>query len=166
MVSTPDTRQLTTTTVNTAVTAATPTNGGCSFTWASRDLTELTNSFDSSLQALHPQSSGNAYAYGEDCVFANGTSRFTAMETDFRVRTHVTDLQDTAQIGNSIMQTMKVVAAIPAQQLSGPKSGRVDFEFYAGETEALRLGVGIDEYRAIAPGTSGAEIYRLFYRVR
>ena len=38
------------------------------------------------LQAVDTNLTGNAYAYGENCVYADGHNTFAAMETDFRVK--------------------------------------------------------------------------------
>lgn len=156
------TQPASTTAASTATNVA-PTEGGCYYVWASQDLPAASKSVNSALQAIDPQMTGSAFAYGEDCVAADATRTFTAMETDFRVRMHVTDLGDKTKIGDSIILAMNAITGIPADQISGAQAGHVDFEFYVSDTEELRMSVGIEKYRLAAPGTSGADLFRLFY---
>lgn len=161
--STSDATQPASTTSATAATYLAPTEGGCYYVWTSQELPAVSKSVDSGLQAINPQMTGSAYEYGEDCVFADATRTFTALETDFRVRVQVIDLKDQTKIGDSVALAMNVIGGIPAERLHGAQPGRVDFEFFKSDTEALNLSVGIERYRRVAPGTSGANLFRLLY---
>src|SRR4029078_799397 len=69
-----------------------PNPQDCGYQWANQDLSELSRSFQASIQALQPEAQANAYAFGENCVLADGSVRsFGAMETDFKVTLQVTD---------------------------------------------------------------------------
>ena len=54
---------------------------------------------DEEIRAIDPAASGNASYYGEDCVYADGHSTFSAMETDFYVRIPVDDLTNEEAFG-------------------------------------------------------------------
>jgi hypothetical protein len=130
--------------------------------WASHDLPELSRKFAASLQSLDPALTGSAYAYGEDCVTGDGSSTFSAMETDFRVSVSVTDLHDEETLGGWVIRVMELIAQLPASELAGPQPGRVDFEFTKSPSETFFLHVSIAKYKSLAPGPSGTEIFKLF----
>ncbi len=142
--------------------AITPASGNCAYVWASHDLPDLSQKVASSLQALDPNVTGSAYAYGEDCVYGDGHSTFSAMETDFRVKVTVDNLADEEALGNWVAQVMDVITKLPADELSGPQPGRVQFEFSKSATETVFLNVSIAKYKSQAAGLSGAEIFRLY----
>jgi hypothetical protein len=142
--------------------AITPASDNCAYVWASHDLPGLSQKVAASLEALDPNVTGSAYAYGEDCVYGDGHSTFSAMETDFRVKVAVDNLANEEALGNRIAQVMDVITQLPADQLSGPQPGRVQFEFSKSATETLFLNVSIAKYKSQAAGLSGAEIFRLF----
>lgn len=135
---------------------------GCYYVWATQELPELSQSMQEAMQAVTPGSTGRAYAFGEDCVAADGTRRFLAMETDFRVKLPVQDLQDEAALGALISATMGAVGRLPQSQLAGPRPGRVEFEFVAADGTSLRLTVDIARFRSLASGVSDTEIFQLF----
>lgn len=147
---------------NGTATEMAPTAGGCYYVWTTQDLPAASKSVNSALQAVDSQLTGSAYAYGEDCVAADGSHTFKAMETDFRIRVQVVDLADAGKIGNFIGLVMKAIASIPSDQILGAQPGRVDFEFHKSDSEELNLSVSIAKYREAAPGTSGADLFRLF----
>ena len=140
----------------------TPTSGACAYIWASHDLPDLSQKIAASLQALDPSLTGSAFAYGEDCVYGDGHSTFSAMETDFRVKVAVDNLADEEALGNRVAQVMDIITQLPADELSGPQPGRVQFEFSKSATESLFLNVSIAKYKSQAAGLSGAEIFQLF----
>lgn len=139
-----------------------PADGPCAYMWASHELPELSRKVAASLQALDPALTGSAIAYGEDCVSASGSSSFSAMETDFRVSVSVTDLHDEETLGGWVLRVMEVITQLPASELAGPQPGRVDFEFTKSPSETFFLHVSIAKYKSLAPGLSGAEIFKLF----
>jgi hypothetical protein len=143
-------------------TEITPTPGSCASVWASQDLPDLSQKVNQALHGVDPNITGNAYAYGENCVYADGQGTFTAMETDFRVKVVVADLKDENALGTWIARVMAVITKLPPGDLSGPQPGRVEFNFDQGETENLNLKVSIAKYQKLAPGTSGADLFRLF----
>jgi hypothetical protein len=145
------------------VVPATPTYEGCAYVWASKDMPQLSRNFNTELQAIGADASGMAYAYGENCVYADGHSTFGAKETDFRVGVKVTSVHDEAALGDWIRKVMQVVLAIPAAELQGPESGRVDFDFKQPDPAEIFVSVPIDKYRSEAQGLEGAQLFRYFY---
>ncbi len=141
----------------------TPTYEGCAYVWASQDMPQLSREFNAELQALSPDATGLAYAYGENCVYADGHSTFSAMETDFRVGIKVSNVHDEAALGDWIHKVMQVVLAIPPSELEGPKSGRVDFDFKQPDPAEVFVSVPIEKYRTEAQGLQGAELFHYFY---
>jgi hypothetical protein len=143
-------------------TEITPTFEGCAYVWASQELPSLSKNIYQALQGLDPNLTGNAYAYGENCVYADGRSTFGAMETDFRVKVKVPDLKDERSLGDRISQVMGVITHLPADQVPGGEPGRVEFDFSKSDTEDLLLNVSIAKYQQDAAGLSGAELFKLF----
>lgn len=137
---------------------------GCYFVWSSQDLPELSQVFAASLKALGPEVTGGAYAFGEDCVFADGSHTFTAMETDFRAKVAVADLTDEDALGNWMTKVMRNIEALPAAYLPGSRVGKLDLEFYTAGGGSLTLSIDIVRYRSTAPAIVGAQLFRLFYR--
>ncbi len=147
-----------------AVVGSTPTPyEGCFYVWATQDLPALSHRFDQALRTRGQEVSGRAYAYGEDCVFADGHATFSALETDFIVQVRVKDMRDERALGNWIREVMEVVLALPNEEVPGARPGRVDFLFSANEAEGLPLSVPIERYRSGARGLRGAELFRFFH---
>ena len=138
-----------------------PGYGECYYIWATQDLPQLSDTVNSGLKALDPKSSASAYAYGEDCVQADGTRTFIAMETDFRVKVPVADLSDKESLGNLIAKVMTVIVSLPTSQIEGPRPGRVEFEFSVANADSRRLNVDIATYRAQGAGMQGAPLFDL-----
>ncbi|MGE5073607.1 MAG: hypothetical protein ACM3MF_09285 [Anaerolineae bacterium] len=141
----------------------TPTYEGCAFVWASHDLPVLSRELNASLQKISPDLTGMAYAYGEDCVYGDGHSTFSAMETDFRIGVRIKNIRDENALGDYIYKVMQVILAIPQDELVGPQSGRVDFDFKQPDPAELFVTVPIDKYRREADDLRGAELLHLFY---
>jgi len=146
----------------TSSTDITPTSELCAYMWATHELRSLSQKVNSSFQALDPNLTGSAYAYGEDCVYADGHSTFSAMETDFRAKVSVTDLTDEKALGDWISSVMGIILKLPSSDLSGPQPGRVDFEFTAGPSQVLNLKVTIAKYQSGAASLTGVELFRFF----
>ena len=139
-----------------------PTSESCAYVWASQDLPDLSKKVNDALQAIDTNLTGNAYAYGENCVYTDGHGTFTAMETDFRVKVSVSDMKDEKALGDWIERAMGAITKLPAAEVPGPQPGRVEFDFSKSETENLFLNVPIARYQKLAPGISGAELFRNF----
>ena len=129
--------------------------------WATRELPELSERLSRQLQAIDPAATGSAYAYGEDCVAADGTRTFSAMETDFQIQIGVRDLSDKESLGNWIASVMTVIFGLPASDIQGPRAGRAEFEFHTANSESRRLNVGLDDYRSKSSGLSGARLFEV-----
>jgi hypothetical protein len=140
----------------------TPTYEGCAYVEASQTLPDLSAKVVTLLQGMDPTLTGSAYAFGENCLYADGHSTFSAMETDFRVKVPVTDLKDERSLGDWIARVMDVLTSIPPDELSGPQQGRVEFEFSKSESETLFLNISIAKYKSQAAGLSGSELFKLF----
>jgi hypothetical protein len=135
----------------------------CYYVWASRELPELSARLNTALQSMGPGASGSAYAFGEDCVLADGARTFSAMETDFRTRITIRNLTAEDILGNWIADIMQLVESVSASELPGTRPGRVEFEFAAADGKTLRLSVDIGKYRNEGVGLRGAKLFRLFY---
>ena len=136
--------------------------GNCAYQWAYKDAPELTKFIDDAVKALNQEASARAQYYGEDCVYADGTSTFSAMETDFYIRLPVDDLSQEEDFGNWVAQVMEIAIQIPREELSG-NYGFVEFWFEKSETEYITFRVPIQQYIDKARGESGVELFQLFY---
>jgi hypothetical protein len=131
----------------------------CGYQWAQQAMPELSSSFQASIQELQAAAQASAFAFGEDCVHADGTKTFLPMETDFNVTVQVNDLSDESALGDWILKVMQVIENIPTDQILGPRPGRVAIGFQSnGEDQFVSF--YIDQYRALAAGLSSAEIYQ------
>jgi hypothetical protein len=139
-----------------------PTYDGCYYVWASQDLPELSRKLNVELQNISKDVTGLAYAYGENCVYADGHQTFSAKETDFRVGVKVTTVKDEATLGDWISKVMPIVLALPEDQLQGPQQGRVDFDFKQPDPAELFVTVPIDKYLREADDLKGADLLHLF----
>lgn len=143
-----------------ATTAAPPEPQDCGYQWAYQDLPELSSSFQQSIQALQPEAQANAYAFGENCILADGSvGQFLAMETDFNITLQVDDLANETSLGEWIVKIMQVIENIPAEQIVGPRPGRVSITFLAGADQKI-VNFYIDQYQALPSGLSSAEIFQ------
>ena len=115
------------------VTASQP----CAYTWAYKDLPEISAEFEASVKTVLPEANAHALAFGEDCVVADGSSTFLAMETDFYVILSVTDLNDDELFGNFIEQVLPIVDGFAPPRVPGPKEGFVEFTFRNGENQRV-----------------------------
>jgi hypothetical protein len=146
----------------TEVPTAIEADGQCGYMWATHNADELSAMIDEEIRAIDPAASGNASFYGEDCVYADGHSTFSVMETDFYVRILVDDLTNEEAFGDWISQVMKIVIAFPREKIQG-NYGFVEFWFEKSETEHVIVRVPIQEYMDGTHGTTGAALFRMFY---
>jgi len=141
------------------ITLTAPTYGGCGYQWAQQALPELSTEIQGAIQKLQPEASANAFAFGEDCVHADGNRTFLAMETDFNVTLHVTDLADEETLGTWIVQVMQIILSIPKEKIMGPRPGRVSLMFQSGDQNQA-INFYIDQYQLLPTRLSNAEIYQ------
>ncbi|MBI5946401.1 MAG: hypothetical protein HY864_18725 [Chloroflexi bacterium] len=136
--------------------------GQCAYTWAYHNADELSAMIDAEMRQLNPAASGNASFFGEDCVYADGTSTFGAMETDFYVRIPVADLTNEDALGEWLSQVLRVVLEFPRELIQG-NYGFVEFWFEKSDSEQLVVRVPIQKYMDGTHGISGAALFRMFY---
>jgi hypothetical protein len=130
----------------------------CGYQWAQQSLPELSSTFQQSIQALQPEALANTFAFGENCVHADGTATFLPMETDFNITLHVADVSNESDLGEWIVKVMQVIQSIPSEQIVGPRPGRVTISFQSG-TDQKNINFYTDQYRALQPGLSSADIF-------
>jgi len=126
----------------------TPTTEPCAFVEATQNLPDVTSQVDQAIKELQSDASGRAEAYGENCVYANGQSTFSAMETDFYFTVNVKDLTDDNELGTWIVNTMKIVNALPPDSIIGPQAGFVEFTFNTTGDQKI-LHVPISQYNQL-----------------
>ncbi len=140
-----------------------PTFEPCAYVWASQDLPDVSKKVNEMLQAMDPNITASAYAYGENCVYADGHSTFGAMETDYRVKITVKDIKDETALGDLIAKVMSVIVKIPLSDVAGPNPGRVEFSFVNGKNQT-KLNVQIDQYIHDASNLKGADLFKFFHQ--
>ena len=136
--------------------------GNCSFQWAYQSATDLTVEFDAAVKEMASEASSHVEFFGENCVYADGTSTFGAMETDFYVRVQLEDLSDEGSLGSTISKVMGIVTGIPREKLQGPNYGFVEFVFEKSEAERIVIRVPIQQYLNEAKDLSDAELFQKF----
>ena len=131
----------------------------CGYQWAYKDLPELSSAFLQALQGLQAEAQANVFAFGEDCVYADGSAAFIPMETDFNITLQVADLADESGLGEWIVRVMQIIESIPPDQIVGPRPGRVSIRFQSNGEQA-GVNFYIDQYQNLPTGLSNAEIYQ------
>lgn len=131
----------------------------CAYQWAYQDLPALSSDFLQAIQQLQPGAQASAFVFGENCVHPDGSATFLPMETDFNVTLQANDLSDTATLGEWVVKIMQVIEDIPADQIVGPRPGRVSILF---QSNGQQSGVNfyIDQYKNLPAGLSSAEIFQ------
>lgn len=137
---------------------------GCAFSWAYQDAPELTTKLDTAIKEINSNASATATVFGEECIRADGSKTFGAMETDFKIRLPVDDLTQREAFGNFVKQVMQIVIEIPREELPGPKDGFVEFWFEKNENEKITFRVIIQKYINEAKEKSGIELFEYFYQ--
>lgn len=141
-------------------TTALPAPESCGYQWAYQDLPELSSSVQQSIRALQPEAQATAFAFGENCIRADGSvAAFTAMETDFNITLQVADLANESELGEWIVKVMQVITAIPPDQIVGPIPGRVSMIFQSGDEQKV-VNFYINQYQDLPPELSNAEIFQ------
>ncbi len=133
------------------------TYGGCGYQWAYKDLPDLSSKFLQAIQQLQPSAQANAFAFGEDCVYADGHADFIAMETDFNITLQATNITDANECGEWVVKIMQVILDLPKDEIMGPRPGRVSMSFQAG-SEQKNFNFYIDRYQALSTGLNNTEI--------
>jgi len=143
-----------------ATSEAPPNPQECGYQWANKDLPELSKSFQGFIQRLQPEAQANAYAFGENCMLADGSiGGFSAMETDFNITLRAHDLTNESDLGERIVKVMQVIESIPKEQIVGPQPGRVSITFQSGNDQKV-VNFYINQYQALDSGLSNSEIYQ------
>jgi hypothetical protein len=142
-----------------SITEVGPVPQDCGYQWANQDLPEVSQSFQAAIQALQPTARASAVAFGENCIRADGSvAGFLPMETDFNIALQVDDLANESVLGKWIVQVMQAIEAIPAEQIAGPRPGRVSIVFQSSTAQSV-LNFYINQYNDLPPGLNYAEIY-------
>ncbi len=145
-----------------ATESLTPTFEGCGYMWAYHDDPELSARINEAVQQLDSTASANVQLFGEDCVYADGRSTFSVMETDFYVRLPAEDLTAENFLGNFMKQFMDVITDLPDDEIQGRK-GFVEFSFIKNDAERIIFRVDINDYSANAAGLTGMEIFQRYH---
>lgn len=142
-------------------TVETPTLGPCGFIWARKSLPELSGQLRVKLdEAGLTVIAASAEAYGEDCLYSDGTlAYFAAMETDYRVTLSVNDLIDTGALGSLLERTLVVIDGFPVTETPGPNPGYIGISFQAGEQIENLWFQRAKSDQLRAQGLSGVELY-------
>jgi hypothetical protein len=145
-----------------ALLTETPTVGPCGFMWANQSLPELSEQFNVKLKdAGLPVESAYADAYGENCLYADGSiAYFAARETDYYVTLNVSSLDDKTALGGLLEQVLAVIDTFLVGTTPGPNPGYIGVNFQAGDqVEHLWFERRVaDETRQ--QGLTGAELYQ------
>ena len=140
----------------------TPAYEGCGFMWAYHNAPELTEKINTAVRNLNSDAGARAEFFGEDCVFADGSATFSAMETDFYIQLPVDNLTNEEAFGNWMAQVLPLIVQTPEEEIQG-NYGFVEFSFIKSETERIIFRVPIGTYIAEAKGKSGAELFQFFH---
>jgi hypothetical protein len=147
---------------STATITISPTYEGCGYMWAYHDDPELSAKLNEAVGDLVPAASANAQLFGEDCVYADGHSTFSTMETDFFINIAVEDLTNQEALGNWIKQIMNIIILFPEDQIQGRK-GFVEFSFTSKDSGPIYIHIEISNYPDSTNNMNGQELFQTFY---
>lgn len=138
-----------------------PNSGNCYYVWATQELPDASEKINQAVQAIFPEADGSAYAYGEDCVYADGQRTFGAMETDFRIAIPLKDLKDDEAVSLYVEKLLPVLRDFPTDSLPA-RIKLIEFRFFLKPTDESRylrfdLQVGLD---SLAKGLHGLELLK------
>jgi hypothetical protein len=141
---------------------------GCGWAWAEQALPEVSSAFRAELTAKNlsfvPRGT-YAYAFGENCLRADGTvDHFATLETDFVVTTAPADPQDLPAMGTYLAAVLgTVLDAFGPSVVPGPQRGSVRFVIIAGgETTQYQVLLS-DAETALEQQLRGAELYEALF---
>jgi hypothetical protein len=113
----------------------------CSWQWAYQDQPDLQAALETALtDAGIAYDSVSVYAYGENCVDAQGeVQQYAAMETDFDLALLIEDLDDRAALADRLAEVLTLlVNEFPVSATPGPQPGYFSLMFLAG-TDTLTV---------------------------
>jgi len=139
----------------------TPTIGPCGFVWATQSLPELSKQLLARLnEAGLPVVAARAEAYGENCLYSDGTlAYFAAMQTDYRITLEVETLADAESLGNLLEQTLQVIDGFPVTETPGPNPGYIGITFQADQAVENLWFQQTQSDALRAQGLSGEQLY-------
>ena len=141
----------------------TPTFEPCGYIWAYQDVPELAIKIENTVLTLDPNARVRVQAFGENCVYSDGSATFGAMETDVYIHIPVEDLTNEEAFGNWMAQVLPLIIQVSEDEFPGGY-GFVEFWFEKNNGESVVVQVQIPEYfEAEAQTKSGAELFHLFY---
>jgi hypothetical protein len=140
----------------------TPEIESCYFVWAYRDALELTEKLDASVKSINPNARAHATLFGEDCIYADGHSIFSAMQTDFYVRLPVDNSINEATLGNWMALVLELIVQLPRAEVQG-NYGFVEFWFEKAQANPIFVRVPIQKYLDEARGKKGTELFQMFH---
>lgn len=136
--------------------------GNCYYQWTTKYPPELTATLTKEIKKINKDATMTVTYYGEDCIYENNVSVFSAMQADFYVHLPVHDLEKHEEFGNWISDVMKVITQFPRDQIQG-QYGFVEFWFRKNESENFSLRVPIQKYLEEAKDKTGLELFNYFY---
>lgn len=130
----------------------------CAYTWAYKDLPEIGAEFQAGARAVLPEAKAHATAFGENCVAADGSATFNAMETDFYLLSAVDDLYDNERLGEVVEKILVITDGFAPPRVPGRQAGFVEFTFWNGSEQRI-LRVPISEGKQFREqGLHGAQL--------
>lgn len=111
--------------------------GQCYYNWAYEELPDISAEFQSAVRAVIPEAEARATAFGENCVYENGSATFSAMETDFYVALPVSDLTDKEMLGTLIEHILPILDGFASPRVPGPREGFVEIIFRNGDEQSI-----------------------------
>jgi hypothetical protein len=134
----------------------------CAYSWATRSLPDLSKKVQALIDADGLKGVRvNAEAYGEDCydTQADKVVSFGAMETDFRFTVQVDDLNDKTLFGDTVRRLLKIINALPRDEIPGPMRGYIGVTFTSGTDQLNMWFLFQDGLSALDQGLSGSELF-------
>lgn len=141
---------------------STPTIGPCGFNWARESLPDVSEKLVGLLkEAQLPVESAVAEAYGENCIYEDGSvAYFAAMETDYSITLNVPTLDDKAALGELLGKVLTTLQALPVGSTPGPNPGYIGVTFQAGEQSERLWFERRRAEEALQQGLTGEQLYK------
>jgi hypothetical protein len=109
----------------------------CAYVWAYQDMPDISKEFQAEARTVIPEADAHASAYGENCVYEDGSATFSTLETDFYVTILVDSLTNYEKLATVIEQILPIVDRFAPPRVPGPNEGFVEFTFQHGEEQHI-----------------------------
>jgi hypothetical protein len=138
--------------------------GQCGYNWASQYLPNESEKLQNALSAAGVRfTSARAKAFGETCTDSVTLKivGFSTMETDFEIALPISDLNNTAEMGDTASLVLQTIFSFPVDAFPGSNPGYVGLTFQSPDGDQnLWFQISLVK-NSVLGGMKGSDLYNL-----